>query len=42
MGWILNCCTYKVFKRKIMHEEVVERVEKLAQGERVDDIQDWD
>lgn len=31
VGWILNYCTYKVFKRKIMYEEVVECVEKLAQ-----------
>jgi len=42
VGWSFNCCTYKLFKRKIVYEEVVECVEKLAQGECVDDIQDWD
>jgi len=42
VSWILNYCTYKVSKRKIMYEEVVECVEKLAQWECADDIQDWD
>lgn len=42
VGWNLNCCTSKVFKRKILYEEVVECAEKLVQGECVDDIQDWD